>query len=61
MTYKGDPLAQKLDQVAEATGFPRLQRRMQFGNPVRFRVMPMPYDRCVSNGQALGSPVVPEV
>jgi hypothetical protein len=32
MTYKGDPLAQKLDRVAEATGFPGLQRRMQFGN-----------------------------
>ena len=41
MTYKGDPLAQKLDRVAEATGFPRLQRRMQFGDPVRFRVVPL--------------------
>jgi hypothetical protein len=41
MTYKGDPLAQKLDRVAEATGFPKLQRRLVSGNPVRFRVVPL--------------------
>jgi hypothetical protein len=41
MTYKGDPLAQKLDELAEATGFPRLQRRLQFRDPVRFRIVPL--------------------
>jgi hypothetical protein len=39
MTYKGDPIAEKLDQLAEATGFPRLQRKFQ-SQPVRFRVLP---------------------
>ena len=39
MTYKGDPIAEKLDQLAEMTGFPRLQRKFQ-SQPVRFRVLP---------------------
>jgi hypothetical protein len=41
MTYKGDPIAEKLDQLAEATGVPRLQRRFRTSNPVRFRVVPL--------------------
>ena len=40
MTYKGDPIAEKLDKLAEATGMPALQRRMQARDPMRFRVLP---------------------
>jgi hypothetical protein len=40
MTYKGDPIAEKLDRLAEATGMPALQRRMQARDPMRFRVLP---------------------
>lgn len=40
MTYKGDPIAAKLDKLAEATGVPALQRRLQARDPVRFRVLP---------------------
>jgi hypothetical protein len=39
MTYKGDPIAEKLDRLAEATGFPRLQRKFH-SQPVRFRLLP---------------------
>jgi hypothetical protein len=41
MTYKGDPIAEKLDQLAEATGIPRLQQRFRQANPVRFRWLPL--------------------
>jgi hypothetical protein len=40
MTYKGDPIAEKLDKLAEATGMPALQRRMRSRDPMRFRVLP---------------------
>jgi hypothetical protein len=40
MTYKGDPIAEKLDRLAEFTGVPRLQRKMQARDPMRFRVLP---------------------
>ena len=40
MTYKGDPIAEKLDRLAEATGMPGLQRRMRARDPMRFRVLP---------------------
>ena len=44
MTYKGDPIAEKLDKLAEMTGVPGLQRRAEAAgppNPVRFRVVPL--------------------
>lgn len=40
MTYKGDPIAEKLDKLAAATGMPRLQRKLQTRDPMRFRVLP---------------------
>jgi hypothetical protein len=40
MTYKGDPIAEKLDRLAEATGMPALQRKLQSRDPMRFRVLP---------------------
>jgi hypothetical protein len=40
MTYKADPIAEKLDRLAEATGVPALQRRMRSRDPMRFRVLP---------------------
>jgi hypothetical protein len=40
MTYKGDPIAKKLDRLAEATGMPALQRKLQSRDPMRFRVLP---------------------
>ncbi|MBO0749239.1 MAG: hypothetical protein J2O44_02255 [Porphyrobacter sp.] len=41
MTYKGDPIAEKLDKLAEATGMPRLQRKFAKADPLRFRVLPL--------------------
>jgi hypothetical protein len=41
MPYKGDPIAEKLDKVAEATGFPEFSRRMRDRYPVRFRLLPL--------------------
>lgn len=41
MTYKGDPIAEKLDKLAEATGIPQLQARYRHSNPIRFRVLPL--------------------
>jgi hypothetical protein len=41
MTYKADPIAVKLDKVAEATGMPRLSRRLQNALPIRFRAIPL--------------------
>jgi hypothetical protein len=41
MTYKADPIAAKLDKLAEATGFPRVQRRLESDRrPGRPRVLP---------------------
>ena len=40
MTYRGDPIAEKLDKLAEATGMPALQRKLQARDPMRFRVLP---------------------
>ena len=40
MTYKGDPIAEKLDRLAEATGMPALQRKLRSRDPMRFRVLP---------------------
>ena len=40
MTYKGDPIAEKLDKLAEATGMPGSQRKLQARDPMRFRVLP---------------------
>jgi hypothetical protein len=40
MTYKGDPIAEKLDKLAEATRIPAFQRKLQARDPVRFRVLP---------------------
>jgi hypothetical protein len=40
MTYKGDPIAEKLDKLAEATGVPALQRKLRSRDPMRFRVLP---------------------
>jgi hypothetical protein len=41
MTYKGDPIAEKLDKLAEATGIPQFQARYRHSSPVRFRVLPL--------------------
>jgi hypothetical protein len=41
MTYKGDPIAEKLDKLAEATGIPQFQARFRHSNPIRFRVLPL--------------------
>lgn len=44
MTYKGDPIAEKLDKLAEKTGVPRFQRRYEARgarSPIRFRVIPL--------------------
>ena len=43
MTYKGDPIAEKLDKLAELTGVPGLRRRSEAASargPIRFRVVP---------------------
>jgi len=41
MPYQGDPIAEKLDKLAEATGMPQLSRRLQRKLPIRFRVIPL--------------------
>ena len=41
MTYKGDPIAEQLDRLAEATGMPRLQRKLHTVDPLRFRSLPL--------------------
>lgn len=45
MTYKGDPITEKLDKAAiafsDATGLTRLQRRFNSGRPFRFRFTPL--------------------
>ncbi len=41
MTYRGDPIAEKLDKLAEVTGMPRLSRRLNSAVPIRFRFVPL--------------------
>ena len=41
MPYKGDPLAEKLDKIAEATGMPRVSRWFAEGHSIRFRYLPL--------------------
>jgi hypothetical protein len=41
MPYEADPLSQKLDKHAEATGMPALTRRLNSALPVRFRFIPL--------------------
>ena len=41
MTYKGDPIAEKLDKLAEKTGVQRLQPKFGTADPFRFRVLPI--------------------
>ena len=41
MPYKSDPLSEKLDKVAEATGMPQLSRRLNNALPMRFRLIPI--------------------
>lgn len=41
MPYKADPLSEKLDKVAEATGMPRLSKRLNSALPLRMRVIPL--------------------
>ncbi len=41
MPYKGDPIAEKLDRIAEATGMPRMQRRLAQGSALRLRYFPL--------------------
>ena len=40
MTYRSDPIAEKLDRLAEATGMPAFQRKLQSRDPMRSRVLP---------------------
>jgi len=41
MPYQGDPIAAKLDRIAEATGMPRMQRRLAKGSAMRLRYLPL--------------------
>jgi len=41
MPYQGDPIAEKLDKIAEATGMPQLSRRLNSATPIRFRFIPL--------------------
>ena len=41
MPYKGDPIAEKLDKIAEATGMPQMQRRLAQGSGLRLRYFPL--------------------
>ncbi|WEK46415.1 MAG: hypothetical protein P0Y56_15620 [Candidatus Andeanibacterium colombiense] len=41
MPYKGDPIAEKLDRIAEATGVPRMSRRFEQAMPLRLRLLPV--------------------
>lgn len=58
MTYKSDPIAEKLDKLVEKTGFPEIQRRYEargYGNraPLRFRTVPLLLLALASAGMAL--------
>jgi hypothetical protein len=54
MTYKGDPIAAKLDKIAGvmagATGLTRMQRRLNSGRRTRFRVIPLALLACAVAG-----------
>jgi len=41
MTYKADPIAEKLDKLADATGMPRMQRQLARGSALRLRYFPL--------------------
>ena len=41
MPYKGDPIAEKLDRIAEATGMSRVVRWFAGGRSIRFRYIPL--------------------
>jgi hypothetical protein len=41
MPYKGDPIAEKLDKLAESTGFPQFSRKFEAEMPMRLRVLPL--------------------
>ena len=41
MPYKGDPIAEKLDQIAETTGVPQVSRWFAEGHSIRFRYIPL--------------------
>ena len=41
MPYNGDPIAEKLDKVAEITGMPRVARWFAGGRSIRFRYIPL--------------------
>jgi hypothetical protein len=41
MPYEADPLSQKLDKLAEATGMPALSRKLNNALPMRFRILPL--------------------
>ncbi len=41
MPYQGDPIAEKLDRIAEATGMPRMQRQLAQGSALRLRYFPL--------------------
>jgi hypothetical protein len=41
MPYQGDPIAEKLDKIAEATGMPRVSRWFADGHSIRFRYIPL--------------------
>lgn len=41
MPYQGDPIAERLDKIAEATGMPELSRKLTRAVPFRFRVIPI--------------------
>jgi len=41
MPYQGDPIAEKLDKIAEATGMPRVSRWFAESHSIRFRYIPL--------------------
>jgi hypothetical protein len=41
MPYKGDPIAEKLDKLAESTGFPQFSRKLEQAMPMRLRALPL--------------------
>lgn len=41
MTYRGNPLLEKLDRIAEYTGMPKLARRAKQGGAMPLRVLPL--------------------
>lgn len=41
MLYRGDPIAETLDKIAEASGMPRLSRKLERALPMRFKLIPL--------------------